>query len=285
MTTKSIVLNPNVVRARSRLLCRFPFYGTARELSNTERRFAKMRAKRIMDAMPPPLKKETMPSNKELKIREDHFEEQARRFLENGWEKKFSHSIDRDDFGDAWPHLIVDSLTAIIENLTKGANKARILQVGCSWGPLLEFLRVNLGAEVYGLETDDKAIGLAHRLGRTYIHKGAVQILPFAETSFDLVLSRNLLCSEYFLPYGPVINSFKEREAFREEFRENHSIECDFNDPHKIRIFSEISRVLKSGGYFVSYLEDYVQPRYLSRDFSRFFLVEGWRNELKIVQK
>ena len=75
----------------------------------------------------------------------------------------------------------------------------RILDVGCGKGYLLyDFTQVVPGIEVTGIDVSDYAIRHSREEVRPYLQVGAAQALPFADNSFDLVVSvttlHNLRC-------------------------------------------------------------------------------------------
>lgn len=72
---------------------------------------------------------------------------------------------------------------------------ARVLEVGCNVGLQLALLdRANPGLELHGLEPQPYAIERARTLwpGRAF-HQGTAFALPFADASFDLVMTNGVL--------------------------------------------------------------------------------------------
>lgn len=70
----------------------------------------------------------------------------------------------------------------------------RILDVGCGKGFLLyDFTQVLPGVEIAGIDISDYAIGHAKEEVRPFLQVGNAVDLPFADQSFDLVVSFNTL--------------------------------------------------------------------------------------------
>jgi len=75
---------------------------------------------------------------------------------------------------------------------------ASILDVGCGKGFLLyEFTQVLRGAEVAGLDISEYAIAHAKEEVKAFLRVGTAAQLPFADRSFDLVVSINTLHNLY----------------------------------------------------------------------------------------
>lgn len=75
---------------------------------------------------------------------------------------------------------------------------ASILDVGCGKGFLLyEFTQVLRGAQVAGLDISEYAIANAKEEVKAFLHVGTAAQLPFADRSFDLVVSVNTLHNLY----------------------------------------------------------------------------------------
>ena len=75
---------------------------------------------------------------------------------------------------------------------------ARILDVGCGKGYLLyEFTQVVPGTEIVGIDVSEYALENAKEEVRATLQVGSAVDLPFADDSFDLVLSINVLHNLY----------------------------------------------------------------------------------------
>jgi len=74
----------------------------------------------------------------------------------------------------------------------------RILDVGCGKAFLLyELIRVVPGIEVQGIDISEYAINNAKKEVRPFLHLADAKSLPFADNSFDLVLSLNTIHNLY----------------------------------------------------------------------------------------
>jgi SAM-dependent methyltransferase len=85
-------------------------------------------------------------------------------------------------------------LDGILDPSTLG-QKIRILDVGCGAGQTLRRLELDRPAELYGFDIDPTALALGARLTHgegidLTVVAGAATALPFADDSFDLVLTR-----------------------------------------------------------------------------------------------
>ncbi len=288
MNNQSILLNPRVVKARQRFVCRYPYYGTPRELTDRQIKFAAVRGANLLNSknFPKALKIERLAWDNELNR---DFAKLEREFMPEGWEESEVKSgfSDERDYHSAF--LCADDIATAIALLSKGKKNLRLLQIGCSWGPILQFIKENLDIEVYGLEIEKWAVDYAHHLGRTYIHKGTVENIPFISEAFDIVVSRALLSSDYFFAQHLIAKNRDEKlqigfdarkiehkpwtlDFRRKYWKHPRRFDCSF--PYMFRVFSEISRVLKPGGFLLSIFEDYVQPWLVAESFSRYFIFE-----------
>jgi SAM-dependent methyltransferase len=94
---------------------------------------------------------------------------------------------------------------------------ARVLEVGCGWGELAEWLARDTGAEVVATDLSPHMVELARERG-VDARVADVQALPFADGEFDVVVAAWML---YHVPGLP-------------------------------KALSEIARVLRPGGRFVA---------------------------------
>ncbi len=89
----------------------------------------------------------------------------------------------------------------------RGMGRRRILDAGCGTGGLL----ANLRGEAWkvGIEISSEGIRLARSRGLAVLVQGSVAALPFADATFDAVVSIDVLCH----------SSVEERKAIREAAR------------------------------------------------------------------
>jgi SAM-dependent methyltransferase len=72
------------------------------------------------------------------------------------------------------------------------ARPRRILEVGCGWGELAEWLAQETGAEVLALDLSPRMVELARERG-VDARVGDVQALPFADREFDVAVAAWML--------------------------------------------------------------------------------------------
>jgi ubiquinone/menaquinone biosynthesis C-methylase UbiE len=63
----------------------------------------------------------------------------------------------------------------------------KILEIGCSAGARLDWLKDNCGFDCYGVEPSAAAVEVAKRSGLT-VHQGTAEQLPFGDAEFDIVM-------------------------------------------------------------------------------------------------
>jgi SAM-dependent methyltransferase len=81
----------------------------------------------------------------------------------------------------------------MIRDFLPGLDRARVLEIGCGVGRYLEKL-AELAPEVVGLEYDlERAVQAAHRLDHARVVNAANERLPFADATFDAVLSNEVI--------------------------------------------------------------------------------------------
>jgi SAM-dependent methyltransferase len=97
------------------------------------------------------------------------------------------------------------------------AAPSRLLEVGCGWGELAEWIARDTGAEVIAVDLSPRMVELATERG-VDARVADVQALPFADASFDVVVAAWVL----------------------------------YHVPDRERGLSEIARVVRPGGTFVT---------------------------------
>jgi SAM-dependent methyltransferase len=86
---------------------------------------------------------------------------------------------------------IVDSRTPLVAAVV-AAQPKRILEVGCGWGELAEWVGRETGAEVVAIDLSPRMVELARECG-VDVRVGDVQALPFADGEFDVAIAAWML--------------------------------------------------------------------------------------------
>lgn len=135
-----------------------------------------------------------------------HCSEVARRFDREYWDgdRRFGYGGYRYD--GRW--------SVVAQELVKNYNlpdNARILDVGCGRGfPLYEFTRLLKDCSVCGFDISEYGLATAKEEVRPFLFRhDARQAFPFADQSFDLVISLNAL---HNLPPEYVVGSLREMQ-------------------------------------------------------------------------
>lgn len=84
------------------------------------------------------------------------------------------------------------SVAKRIKKIYKLKKNAKILDIGCAKGFLVKDL-IDLGFDAYGLDISEYAIKNSHEDVAGRIHLGNAKKLPFADNTFDFVISLNTL--------------------------------------------------------------------------------------------
>lgn len=84
------------------------------------------------------------------------------------------------------------SVAKRIKKIYKLKKNAKILDIGCAKGFLVKDL-IDLGFDAYGLDISEYAIKNSHENVVGRIHLGNAKKLPFADNTFDFVISLNTL--------------------------------------------------------------------------------------------
>jgi ubiquinone/menaquinone biosynthesis C-methylase UbiE len=85
----------------------------------------------------------------------------------------------------------IDARVRVIEAVV-AARPNRVLEVGCGWGELAEWIGRETGAEVVATDLSPRMVELARSLGVT-AQLADVQALPFEEGEFDVVVAAWML--------------------------------------------------------------------------------------------
>ena len=109
-----------------------------------------------------------------------------------------------------------DARVPLVDTVVAAAPR-RVLEVGCGWGELAEWIARETGAEVVAVDLSPRMVELASERGIAAT-VADVQALPFADASFDVVVAAWML----------------------------------YHVPDLDRALSEIARVLRPGGTFVA---------------------------------
>jgi SAM-dependent methyltransferase len=92
-----------------------------------------------------------------------------------------------------WFRALHDNLIAALGGVA--AAPSRVLDAGCGTGGLLlRLARALPDAALVGLDIDGGAAAVARGKSRCAISVGSVSALPFADASFDAILSADVLC-------------------------------------------------------------------------------------------
>ena len=85
---------------------------------------------------------------------------------------------------------------ALVRQLVRGAaasRSARILEIGCSGGPLLRQLRSDGYEDLTGIDISEDAIALCKKRGVPNVHVMDAQHLAYPDSSFDLITASDVL--------------------------------------------------------------------------------------------
>jgi ubiquinone/menaquinone biosynthesis C-methylase UbiE len=105
-----------------------------------------------------------------------------------------------------------DITAALVNPLLPGLNERRILDAGCGTGGNLEWLKAYAGdGEVIGIDLVTDALSFCKDRGSQSLAQASVTNLPFADSSFDLITSFDVLVQ---LP-----GQHADEEAMREMYR------------------------------------------------------------------
>lgn len=114
---------------------------------------------------------------------------QDKRSREPG-DSKAAAQARRRSIGRGVGAALLDGLAGVVADLGVGAG-ARVLDVGCGEGSFLAALAARFGFEAWGVDLSPAAVDLAARAWPDvgWVVANADRALPFADASFDLVLS------------------------------------------------------------------------------------------------
>lgn len=88
-------------------------------------------------------------------------------------------------------HTGIDARVPVVAAV-RAAAPARLLEVGCGWGELAEWLAVDTGAAVVAIDSSPRMVELAQERG-VDARLADVQALPFADGEFDCVVAAWML--------------------------------------------------------------------------------------------
>ena len=147
-------------------------------------------------------------------------------------------------------------------------DKPKILDIGCGKGYLLyDFLKIIPDAEVFGIDISEYAIQNSKPEIRDSLHVGSAVSLPWADNTFDLVLSINTFHNLYAFDLDAALremervgkqNKYVCVESYRNEEEKANllywQVTCEaFNTPEEWRWW--FNRTNYSGDYSFIYFE------------------------------
>jgi ubiquinone/menaquinone biosynthesis C-methylase UbiE len=88
-------------------------------------------------------------------------------------------------------HTALDARVPVVAAVVE-ARPARVLEVGCGWGELAEWLARDTAAQVVAVDLSERMVELARARG-VDAQVGDVQELPFADGSFDVAVAAWML--------------------------------------------------------------------------------------------
>jgi SAM-dependent methyltransferase len=86
---------------------------------------------------------------------------------------------------------VVDARVPLVAAVVE-AKPDRVLEVGCGWGELAQWIARDTGAEVVATDLSQRMVDLARECG-VDAHVADVQALPFADAEFDVVVAAWML--------------------------------------------------------------------------------------------
>jgi SAM-dependent methyltransferase len=96
-----------------------------------------------------------------------------------------------------WYGTLRETAAGALERQLEQTTDARVLDAGCGTGGMLEVLRRRHPSwRLHGLDFSGEALDHCRRRGFVDLTKGSVNALPFADASFDAVLSLDVLYFE-----------------------------------------------------------------------------------------
>ncbi|MCE9517979.1 MAG: class I SAM-dependent methyltransferase [Verrucomicrobia bacterium] len=96
-----------------------------------------------------------------------------------------------------WYIVLRESVAAEVASHLSGKSEACILDAGCGTGGMMEALRrENKSWQISGLDFSPQAIEHTRQRGFTNLTQGSVDALPFADATFDVVVSLDVLYFE-----------------------------------------------------------------------------------------
>lgn len=264
--------NPN-----KRIIAQFPWIGKIYTLTRIARADAAQKVQLIRQSFPPALHPERMILFPEAKFAMKELEQKAQQFEASSLPKTLPTDLTGDFAMAWWPHL-AGQLSFLINDLAEKKTLPRVLQIACNFGPLLSFISNETGAEVHGIDMNKAAVDFAVSSGNYFVRHGLAQNMPFENSSFDFIISRHFLCSNYPRAYFPWASE-NELDIIRKE-----ALEWSIFIPHALKVLSEMNRALKPGGYLISAQdESLITPETAGMFFRRFIEVEG--HGIRLLQK
>lgn len=150
----------------------------------------------------------------------------------DAWFERNRRALASQDFAAGDPVVATIAEIAGLPGETERDDKLQVLEVGCSEGRRLAWLRDSVGVEVHGVEPSAKAIERACASGLD-VRRGTADALPFPDASFDVLV------------FGFCLYLCDRRDLFR--------------------IAQEADRVLKPDAWLV--ILDFFAPAPIRRDY------------------
>lgn len=109
-------------------------------------------------------------------------------FMKEGYEEKY-HFLENNHW---WFRSRKDIILKLLQGFSFKKN-VRILDVGCSGGNLIKFLKKNQFSNIYGIDISQKAVFLARNQGLENIQRINALRTNFKDEFFDIIIASDIL--------------------------------------------------------------------------------------------